>query len=606
VSPRRGQHAISLGRRRRIFTAASRLVDPDRPICSQIARMGHWRPRFPGPRTSTAVVTASACAALIWIVAHRAGQVQSALHAVSLGTFGALVVLHLATLTCRSEAWRICLVAIDGHAIPRTAVHGANAGAFCVGALEPHAGMPVRIALLRRLAPGSAPRPGQIAVADVPIFLLEVAGTAVLLAAAAPVSGTWPWWTPLPVLAGAAGLLLGGRRLHARLHARRPLARGLAILAERGRRRRLLVLVAAITVLGALRVLLVLDAAGLEHGLGAVAACVAALGVFGLLPLGPSAAPGATLAVSGTEAGAVGGALAAGLVLAASSVTAVLLYAVGVLVARTLDRGDRPEVRRHVVRQERAEGVEAGVVGAVEVGRPRGQQAVLAAVGHGGPRLGLAVGDVERLHPVEAHGGEAVDAVADLLVGVHVPERVRPDGEAAGLVDQRDPLGHRGRGAVDEARPPGDQVGLDHGADVAQPLGGEAVRVRRVVEDRPGEMRAADGRARRAAGVQRAAVDVQAARLERVRHLVRARRTVRAAGSQRLPQLGVRVVDEVPAQVQVTAVGVQHAQLDGGDDPDAVKRPGGQRLVDAVHRVMVGEREQLDARGGGRPDELPR
>jgi hypothetical protein len=567
--------------------------------------MGHWRPRFPGPRTSAAAVTASACVALVWIVAHRAGQVQEALHAVPLATFAALVGLHVATLTCRSEAWRICLVAIDGHAIPRTAVHGANAGAFCVGALEPHAGMPVRIALLRRLAPGSAPRPGQIAVADVPIFLLEVAGTAVLLAAAAPVSGTWPWWTPLPVLAGAAGLLLLGRRLHARCAARRPVARGLAILAERGRRRRLLALVAAITGLGALRVLLVLDAAGLAHGLGAVAACVAALGVFGLLPLGPSAAPGATLAVSGTEAGVVGGALAAGLVLAASSVTAVLLYAAGVLVARGLDRRDRAEVRRQVVRQEGAEGVEAGVVGAVEVGRARGEKTVLGAVGDGRPRLGLAVGDVERLHAVEAHAGEAVDAVADLRLGVHVPERVCPDGEAAGLVDQRDPLSHRGGRAADEARPPGDQVGLDHRADVGEALGGEAVRVRRVVEDRLGEVRAADRRARRAAGVKRRAVDMQAARLERVRHLVRARRAVGTARPQRLPQLGVLVVDEVPAQVQVPAVGVEHAQLHGGDDPDAVHRPGGQRLVDAVHRIMVGEREQLDARGGGRRDELP-
>ena len=55
----------------------------------------------------------------------------------------------------------------------------------------------------------------------------------------------------------------------------------------------------------------------------AAALAFAALGIFGLLPLGPSAPPGALLVVSD---GAGAGALAAGLALSATSLAAVALY----------------------------------------------------------------------------------------------------------------------------------------------------------------------------------------------------------------------------------------------------------------------------------------
>jgi len=68
----------------------------------------------------------------------------------------------------------------------------------------------------------------------------------------------------------------------------------------------------------------------------------AALGVFGLLPLGPGAPAGATLAAS---AGDLGGAVGAGLMLAASSTIAVAVYALLVGLAARIRSGSRQRCR---------------------------------------------------------------------------------------------------------------------------------------------------------------------------------------------------------------------------------------------------------------------
>jgi hypothetical protein len=112
----------------------------------------------------------------------------------------------------------------------------------------------------------------------------------------------------------------------------RATVRGLAVLADRRRRGPLVALVLAVVALTVARVWLVLAVCGLPHGLGEVAWVFAAMGVFGLLPIGPGATPGATLATLG--ASSVGAALAAGLVLAASSIAAVVAYALLVALER--------------------------------------------------------------------------------------------------------------------------------------------------------------------------------------------------------------------------------------------------------------------------------
>jgi hypothetical protein len=270
------------------------------------------------------VLTAVGVVALIVLCVLRRHDLGAAAVAVPPQALAALAALHLATLVARSEAWRLSLAALAGTPPSRAAIHAANAGAFVAGALEPHAALPARVALLRRLAPQELPHPTHVAVADMPILLFEAAGAAVLLGA------TGAWWAP----AGALGLLVA-----ARLAAGRRATRGLAVLADVRRRTALAALVGAIVGCGLARVWLVLALAHLDASPAAAALAFVALGLFGLLPLGPSAPPGALLVVSG---GAGAGALAAGLALSATSIVAVLVYAGALALGARASRRSGP------------------------------------------------------------------------------------------------------------------------------------------------------------------------------------------------------------------------------------------------------------------------
>ncbi len=313
----------------------------------------------------------------LWVM--HASEVGVALSRIAPGAIAAAVALHVATLALRSEAWRVTLAAAHPDVLSRGMVHAANAAAFVAGSVQSQAALPARVAMLRRFAGPRAPRPGVIFAADMPIFALELCATALLVCAAGVAGGAW--WIALgaatltvavqgarhgasaarrgaqaaaravapgarrvvapgaprvapaaPSTAGTRRLVPGAPRLAAparrfapRGHARWSFARGLAVLRDPRRRRVLATLVAAIVGLTLSRIWLVLAVCGLPHGFAEVVAVFAALGVFGLLPIGAGAGPASTVAVLG--AGSAGASVAAGLLLGASSVIAVLAYA---------------------------------------------------------------------------------------------------------------------------------------------------------------------------------------------------------------------------------------------------------------------------------------
>jgi len=257
---------------------------------------------------------------LVVLCALRRDALGAAAAAVPPGALATLAALHLTSLVARSEAWRLSLAAMAGAPPSRAAIHTANAGAFVAGSLEAHAAMPARVVLLRRLAPGQTPHAAHVAVTDVPIFLLEVAGAAAVLGL------TGAWWA----LPAALAVLVA-----ARLAAGRGFTRGLAVLADVRRRAALAALVGCVVACGLARVWVALAVVHLDASPAAAAAAFAALGVVGLLPLGPSAPPGALLVVSGGA-----GALAAGLALSATSMAAVLVYAALLALA-----GNRSQAR---------------------------------------------------------------------------------------------------------------------------------------------------------------------------------------------------------------------------------------------------------------------
>ena len=75
---------------------------------------------------------------------------------------------------------------------------------------------------------------------------------------------------------------------------------------------------------------------------------------------------------------------------------------------------------------------------------------------------------------------------------------------------------------------------------------------------------------------------------------------------QRLEQSRGAVVEPVAEEVEVLPVVVERRELDRRDHAEAASRARLQRLVDAVHRVMVGQRQELHPRVGGGRDHLGR
>ncbi len=136
------------------------------------------------------------------------------------------------------------------------------------------------------------------------------------------------------------------------------------------------------------------------------------------------------------------------------------------------------------------------------------------------------------------------------------------------------------------------------------PSSASRLRVGGVGQDRSREMRPPDRLARCLARVDRSRVDLEAELAKAVRHRVGAALTVRAGVEQPLAQQSAAVVDPVAEHVQVLVLAIDGRDLGGRDDPHAMHGAGRECLVDAVDRVVVGQRKQLHAREGGVLDHL--
>ena len=181
-----------------------------------------------------------------------------------------------------------------------------------------------------------------------------------------------------------------------------------------------------------------------------------------------------------------------------------------------------------------------------------------------------------------------------------------PHRHPAGVVDQRDGVGHGGARAGDVGARAGDQVGGEDGGQVVDPLVLQARLVGRVPEHRAGEVGAPQRPAGGAAGLQRRVVELEAQLAQPLGHGEDPPLAVRAGVLQRGEQAGVPVVDPVAEDVQVLIGPVHRGDLHRGNETDPRRLGGRARLVDPVHRVVVGERQQLDPRPGGRGDHLGR
>jgi hypothetical protein len=274
-------------------------------------------------------VSALAAGAVIALCLSHRGQLGAVLRRIPLAVLAGAVGLHVLALTARAEAWFVTLAAIDGRGAPRRVVHFASAGGFLVGTISGHATLPLRMLLVRRLAPERSPPLRDMIVADAPIYAIEATVAAALVPLAAAALGV-PWWAAMAAPLAAIAVLLLLRRAHG-LASRHAAVRGLAILAAVERRRRLLALVLALSTCTFTRLWLLLAWSGLPHGLSEVTLLFVSAGILSLLPLGPAAGPAAALLSTGGEH--VGAAAAVGLGITGSAFAGVVIYAVGALIA---------------------------------------------------------------------------------------------------------------------------------------------------------------------------------------------------------------------------------------------------------------------------------
>lgn len=298
------------------------------PLLRSVRRVG-----APARRAFAALVPAAALVLVGYLLLTKGGQLLAALTTVPAWVLAGAVAAHLLTLVLRTEAWRTVLGAAGDWDLEPRAVHAANAGAFLAGTVQGQAAMPARVALLRRCSGPDAPAVSQIALGDAPIVLFEVCASAVLAAIGSTAVGMIPAWAPWAMLAGALAVLASLRFLYGRFRHRR-IAAGLGVLAQPGARNRLALVVAGFTAMAFLRTLIVMAGFDLPTDPAHVCLVLFTMGAVGLLPLGVGTGPAAMVAALGTTNLVT--ATAAGTVVSAATVLAVLLYAGTVWAWRAL------------------------------------------------------------------------------------------------------------------------------------------------------------------------------------------------------------------------------------------------------------------------------
>jgi hypothetical protein len=115
-------------------------------------------------------------------------------------------------------------------------------------------------------------------------------------------------------------------------------------------------------------------------------------------------------------------------------------------------------------------------------------------------------------------------------------------------------------------------------------------------DDGFGEVGAPDRLARLCAGRQHGLVELELELTQGVGHCPGSPQALRPIAVEPGPEVRVLRVEPVAEDVEILGAPVERRDLDPGDEPDAPTLGFGCGLGDAVDRVMVGEREQLDAR----------
>jgi uncharacterized membrane protein YbhN (UPF0104 family) len=260
-------------------------------------------------------------AALVFVLAARRGQFETAILHAPIWLLLIAAMLHLVSLITRSEAWHFCMQAAGGRASRRLVYRAAGVGALA-SVVSAQLGVATRIGALRRAAPQACPRVPVLLGAELPIIAVEMMLAALFtFTLVGPLH--LPVWAPLIVIAGALGAI-GGLRRAARRLAFGPSV-GLAALRELRGRGRLIALVVAGVVAQVIRNWLVLRAVGVDASIfSAIAILIVSVS---LTPLPIGAGVGATATVLILGAHGLSATAAGGVLLTVTGTVGALCYA---------------------------------------------------------------------------------------------------------------------------------------------------------------------------------------------------------------------------------------------------------------------------------------
>jgi len=284
------------------------------------------------PTAVTAIGSLLVAAALVVGLWNKREDFVEAFGSASLAVLAASVGLQVIWLVARSEAWHVCVGAAGGD-VSRRRLYRAAAVGYLGNLFNSNFGLAVRIAALRRTAPGDSPTAPVLVAAELPIVVIEAALAAGLsFTLIAPLG--LPWWSALAIVAVATAVIAGLTR--AVRHRRQGFWKGLEVMRGLQSRNLIIGLVMFATGAQVVRNMVVLEGLGVDISVLDAVALLITAAVVGLLPVGPTLGAATAVLILGSNGVAV--VAAAGALLTATGAVGALIFAGWALADRL--RGD--------------------------------------------------------------------------------------------------------------------------------------------------------------------------------------------------------------------------------------------------------------------------
>jgi uncharacterized membrane protein YbhN (UPF0104 family) len=269
----------------------------------------------------TVVGSVATAAILAFVLAGRRHEFADALSSASIWVLAVTVLLQIAALLARSEAWHLSIEAAGG-TVARRVLYRASSMAVLGSVLNTQLGVAARIAALRRSSPAVSPRVPTLIAAEFPILAVEATLAALTSFTLVGPLGL-PWWLPLIILVMTATASAGLR--HLALREARELWRGLAVLRNLRGGSRVVGFVLVAVFAQIFRNWMLLHAVGVDASFFDAIAVLIAVVTLGQLPVGPSVGAAAAVLILGSDG--VAAAAAAGLLLTVTGTVGGLCFA---------------------------------------------------------------------------------------------------------------------------------------------------------------------------------------------------------------------------------------------------------------------------------------